>query len=228
MHTRQSSVILIPVKDPGTAKSRLSPLLTLSERRQLAWLMLEGVMRETARADSGWGRALVTSHQPAMELGESLGFRIIREARQVSESRSVDSASMLLEGEGVEGVLRIPLDLPLFSLSILHPLLERAEAAPGALLVPSRDGTGTNALYRSPPTGFPSRFGSGSRQLHQEEARLAGCELEVLSVEHLALDIDEPDDVAELVRRGQPCPALDFLRTLDIAGRLKGLEQGAD
>jgi 2-phospho-L-lactate guanylyltransferase (CobY/MobA/RfbA family) len=43
----------------------------------------------------------------------------------------------------------------------------------------------------------------------------------VLPVPGFALDVDDAADVAELVRLAQPCPALDYLRSLDIATRLE-------
>jgi 2-phospho-L-lactate guanylyltransferase (CobY/MobA/RfbA family) len=42
----------------------------------------------------------------------------------------------------------------------------------------------------------------------------------VLDIPGFALDIDDPADVAELLRRNTPCPALTYLRSLDIATRL--------
>ncbi len=244
--------IVVPVKELAQAKTRLSPLLSLEERRRLAWLLLQGVLHGVARGRAGARAVVVTSHAPAIALGERLGFTVLRERRQVSESESVDAASAALEREGVHGVLRVPLDLPLVAAAHLEGLLDAACAAdrlqhaaesctapaPGArgrgmhgdprpgnraaLLVPSRDGSGTNALYRAPPTLFPSRFGPGSRALHEQAARELGVSPVVLQVGALALDIDEPGDVAELVRRNTPCPALDYLTGLEIGRRLAG------
>lgn len=216
--------LLVPVKDLRQAKSRLSPLLSLAERRELAWRMLEGVLVQLAGADPALRRVMVTSYVPAMELARRLGFAVLEERQQVSESASVDAASAELAGNGVRGVLRVPLDLPLLATEHLQPLLAAAQAGAAAVLVPSRDRTGTNALYRAPPTLFASRFGPDSLALHEHAARAAAPAghdtVRVLDVEGFALDVDDPDDVAALVRTGTPCPALDYLRALDVAARL--------
>ncbi|MCH8884225.1 MAG: 2-phospho-L-lactate guanylyltransferase [SAR324 cluster bacterium] len=212
--------ILVPVKELSHTKTRLSPLLSGEERRRLAWVLLERVLREVARAQRHCRRVVVSNYAPAIELAEASGFEVIREARQISESDSVDAASTLLERQGVRGVLRVPLDLPLFRGEALQPLLEEAAAGRQAVLAPSRDRRGTNALYRSPPTLFPSRFGPDSLTLHEAEARRCGADVRVVSVEALELDLDDAADVAELFRRGISCPAVDYLASIDVAARL--------
>ena len=242
MKAQGSRALLVPVKNLANAKTRLDSLLSLSERRELAWVMLEGVLAQIAGLDTTWERVMVTNYDPAIDLARGLGFRVIQEAEQVSESHSVDFASGVLAGEGLSGVLRIPLDLPLLTQDALAtvleataietpsngiPVVEQAGGAPSAILVPSRDGTGTNAVYRSPPALFPSRFGPDSLSLHRSEARQAGCEPLILSSGAMGLDIDDPGDIAELVARGIKCPTLDYLRGIGIEGRLKAPPGGS-
>jgi 2-phospho-L-lactate/phosphoenolpyruvate guanylyltransferase len=223
MTAAASIAILVPVKDLTQAKSRLSPLLSLEERRMLAALMLRGTLEAIAAAGAPGPRVVVTNHAPAVALARGLGFGVIEEGPQVSESASVDAASAELERRGLAGVLRIPLDLPLLAPDDLAPVLEAAREGAAAVLVPARDRLGTNALYRSPPTLFPSRFGPDSLVLHERAARAAARagEVRVLEVPGFALDIDDPGDVAELLRQGRACPALDYLRGLEVAARLE-------
>ena len=235
-NTPEDLAVLVPVKDLTRAKTRLAGLLTPEERRGLAHTMLRGVLTGIAAVestlDSPFRRTVVTNYPPAIEMAGELGFSLIREERQISESHSVDAASALLEKEGVRGVLRIPLDLPLFTTAALETVLTAIFARNNpqsdpplrgngrTVLVPSRDRLGTNALFRSPPTMFPSRFGHNSLELHTREARQRNGEVILLEVEALALDIDDPADVAELLRRGTRCPALDFLESIGISSRI--------
>jgi len=64
------------------------------------------------------------------------------------------------------------------------------------ILVPSRDGTGTNAILRRPPDIFPSQFGPGSFARHLAAARAAGISWRILENPRIALDLDDPDDLA--------------------------------
>src|SRR5260370_17450930 len=101
-----------------------------------------------------------------MRLAEENRWEILREERQISESHSVDAASRICEQKGVTGLLRLPFDVPLIQSSDIDELLTVECHAPGLVIVPSRDGTGTNAMLRMPPTLFPSHFGNGSFAKH--------------------------------------------------------------
>ena len=77
----------------------------------------------------------------------------------------------------------------------LDRLLSCELKPPSAILVPSRDGTGTNALLRNPPDAFPSHFGENSLALHQQEAKRHGVELKILRIPRISFDLDELDDI---------------------------------
>jgi 2-phospho-L-lactate/phosphoenolpyruvate guanylyltransferase len=225
--------VLVPVKDLSRAKTRLANLLSESERADLAGLLLRGVLETIARigpdavGSESLRRVVVTAHAPSAALATRLGFEVLPEGRPISESDSVDKASAHLATEGVRGVLRIPLDLPLIELADLERLLALIREGATAVLVPSASGNGTNALYRSPPGLFPSRFGPGSCALHEQEARRVGTDLRIAPLASLALDVDDPDDVRELLRRRVPCAALNWLNNLGIASRLERLREPA-
>jgi 2-phospho-L-lactate guanylyltransferase len=213
--------LLVPIKDLSDAKHRLAPLLTEEERTALARLMLEGVLGECARLPPEVRRVVVTNDRPAIALARERGFDVIEETRQDSESDSVDRASAALEAEGMRGVLRVPLDLPFLRAAELMEILSLAAEGLQCVLVPSRDGTGTNGLYRAPPTLFPSRFGPNSLALHQSSARERTGGVKVVELASLALDIDEPGDVAALLAEKGDCAAKTYLEEIGVRERLE-------
>jgi 2-phospho-L-lactate guanylyltransferase len=103
--------------------------------------------------------------------------------------------------EGFRRVLQLPADLPYLQAEDVALVLSRNPAPPSTVLVPSRDGTGTNALLRSPADLYPSRFGVASLTLHLQEARRTGARIEVVQVERIAFDLDDPEDLHEFLRR---------------------------
>jgi 2-phospho-L-lactate guanylyltransferase len=216
--------VIVPVKEPSQAKSRLSPLLCAVERQTLSEILLTGVLDAVERLRGPLRKLVVTSYAPAIAMAEKRGLEFLREARQVSESQSVDQASARLEAAGVEAVLRVPLDLPFVDRADLEAILARG-AELRAVLVPSRDGKGTNALYRSPPTLFPSRFGAGSLAAHEQSARRLNVPYAVLPLPSLMLDLDEAQDVETLFQWGQPCPALDYLGRIGVPARLAAIRR---
>src|SRR5690242_14156010 len=132
--------LLIPIKDPANAKTRLASLLSPDERRRLAWAMFEDVSRAVADTTKTDRVYLVSSYAPAIAHAARLGWMTLVEQAQASESASVDWASRVLAERGFEMVLRLPADLPLVRGADIDALLAIAVSAPAAILVPSREG----------------------------------------------------------------------------------------
>ena len=192
--------LLLPIKDLRQAKQRLAPLLNPAERFALAQAMLAdtiGAVRGVRRADKIF---VVTNYIPAMQAAEENGWELLREEQQISESFSVDAASRHCAELGVTSLLRLPLDVPLVQASDIDELLAVECAAPAVVIVPSRDGTGTNAILRTPPALFPSHFGSGSFAKHCGEAERAGAQIVVRRNAPLEMDVDDEADLRALVR----------------------------
>ena len=210
--------ILVPLKENTRAKSRLSPLLSSHERSQVAWMLLEDLIR--ALRPLPVPVFLLTSSARAAARADALGWTVIREARQISESVSVDAASRQLKQTGIEAVLRLPADLPQVRAQDVAALLSVPVEPPCAVLSPSRDRTGTNAILRAPPDLFPSHFGPGSFALHLREAEKAGAQIRIVDNPRLALDLDDAGDVAHLLSQPEEGATYRLLLDLNIRERL--------
>jgi 2-phospho-L-lactate guanylyltransferase len=200
--------LLIPVKDLRHAKQRLAGLFTQEERLELAEAMLDdfcAVIQASRGADRIF---LASSYEPALERARAYGWEVLREETQVSESASVDAASRWCEDHGVTSLLRLPIDLPLLEPEDVQWLLDHAQPgpskAPSMVIVPSRDGTGTNALLRTPPAVFPSHFGENSFPKHLAEARQRGAHCTILRHPRLEMDLDDENDLQAYL--SQPGP----------------------
>lgn len=215
--------ILLPIKDLTNAKLRLAGVMTRDERFALANAMLEDTMRGIAEASLARAIFVVTSYKPAMDAAEARGWQVLREPSQISESASVDFASQLCADRGVTHLLRVPLDVPLVRGEDLDELLAVEAGERGAVVVPSRDGTGTNAILRTPPTLFPSHFGPGSFALHRAEGRAAGAEWIVRRNVRIEMDIDDESDLrAFLMHSHHGTRTGEVLKSLGAARRLEG------
>jgi 2-phospho-L-lactate guanylyltransferase len=195
--------ILIPVKKFSHAKKRLAAHFSATQRAALAQALCQDFfgMMTGVRSVS---RVVVISKEPeALELARQIGWDTIVESEQSSESASVDFASRQCAAEGIDALLRVPIDLPLAEPADIEELFEQLGKAPAsvpsAVIVPSSDGTGTNALLRTPPELFPSRFGPNSFALHLAEAEARGVHARVVRNPRLAQDIDEIEDLQQLV-----------------------------
>lgn len=217
--------LLIPIKDPTHAKTRLAELLSEEERRRLSWAMFDDVSRAVVAARKPDRVVMVTSFAPAVARARELGWDVLIEESQVSESASVDWASRLLSERGFDTVMRLPADLPLVRAEDIDELLALELYSPGALLVPSREGTGTNAIIRTPPTLFTSRFGPNSFSLHKQEAARVGVECVIVKNPRIALDIDEPADVAQVLEEGGGAQTVAALKEMSASERLQDVRR---
>jgi 2-phospho-L-lactate/phosphoenolpyruvate guanylyltransferase len=197
--------ILIPVKTFAESKKRLAPHHSALHRAALAAALCEDFFCTITKV-TGVDRVFVVSQEPrALAWARENGWETIVETEQISESHSVDAASRHCAEQGVHALLRLPIDIPLMMPHDVEALFRKAQDAPSVVIVPSRDGTGTNALLRFPSTLFPSHFGPGSFALHLDEAKRCGAAVHVMHNPRIELDIDEIDDLraaAGMVRPG--------------------------
>lgn len=191
--------LLLPIKDLRNAKQRLICVLTPEERFGLAEAMLTDTIRAVQSVRCAPKIFVATNYQPALDIAEENGWEILREDRQISESDSVDAASKICQERGVRSLLRLPIDLPLIQPGDIDELLAIHWPPPAMAIVPSRDGTGTNALLRTPPTLFPSHFGEGSFAKHLAEAKNVGAKVFLRRNPRLEMDVDAESDLRALL-----------------------------
>jgi 2-phospho-L-lactate guanylyltransferase len=99
-------------------------------------------------------------------------------------------------------------------------------SAPAVVIVPSRDGTGTNAILRAHPCLFPSHFGPGSFAKHLAEAEQASAQIIIRRNPRLELDVDDKSDLRALLEhdlRGTQTGS--FLQESGIAARFASFSQ---
>ena len=216
---------LIPAKGLAKAKQRLSPLLDGAERAMLAEAMLRDVLTQTLSARGLEATYVVTGDAQVREIALSLGARVIPEQEEKGETDAVMFALLDLKWRGAQAALVIPADIPLLRSGDIEFLLEQTQRhdgfSPFALLVPSHDRMGTNALLLAPPNVVGLRFGYASFSYHLNQVAAKGLPLRVLDNERIALDIDEPADLERFVASGGG-PGESYARILKMGVALGG------
>ncbi len=210
--------VIVPVKSTGRAKRRMARLLTLEERRRLSVAMLTDVAR--CLSESCVPEVFVVTDDPTVvQLAPRFGLSVLKETSQVSESQSVDQASRHLEQRGFRQILRLPADVPLVQPQDIADLFGECDREKVVVLCPSRDGTGTNALLRSPGTVIPSFFGVNSLRLHLSAAEAQDCEIKTIVNPRIELDIDTLDDILSFLDMAREGETLRLLNNLHIRTR---------
>jgi 2-phospho-L-lactate guanylyltransferase len=198
---------ILPIKRFAAAKTRLSGSAADPLRPELAAAMLTDVLAALARSRQLEG-VIVVSGEPAARRaaeGAGAGWRDDPDDRGHSEAAAIGVRSAVEAGAACAALL--PGDCPLLDPRELDAALAQMEEGTCAV-VPDRHGSGTNALLLAPPDGMGASFGPGSRERHLRLASEAGLQGRVEEIPSLALDLDTPDDLAELARLLRADPGL--------------------
>lgn len=195
--------------DADSPKSRLSSLFDADERRDFARAMLVDVL---AAVDAA-------GHHPTVlatsDLDLDCPVRVDDRALSAAVNGAIDDA-----GAPVGIVVA---DLPLVSPGAIDRLVD-ADAA--VVLAPGLGG-GTNAMVVR-DAAFRADYHGASIRDHRERARALGVEPDVVDSFRLAVDVDEPGDLAEVLLHGEG-RALEWLRDagvdLAVTGGRVGVER---
>lgn len=210
---------VLPVKSPQNAKQRLSGFFSAAQREMLARILYKQTLAALRGAEGIDRVVVVTSDSQVAEHAHRSGALVFDENEQVSHSVSADAACLRAIHLGATTVLLVPIDVPLVTPADFSQLAATARSGPqagsgrGLIVVPSADGTGTNALARTPPDVIESRFGPGSCRAHMDQACSKNVAARILRIPGLMFDIDTPDDVAELLASSRDSDVTEFLRS---------------
>jgi 2-phospho-L-lactate/phosphoenolpyruvate guanylyltransferase len=194
-----STWVIVLIKDFTSAKQRLQPALGPKERQALARHNAELAVRAAAAGDHV---LVVAGSEEVAKLAKGWGADVLEEPRQ--EGQNVAAArgiARAVEG-GADAVLLLSSDLPLVTVEAVRGVLDSASRLDGpvTVAVEAIGRGGTNALYLRPPTAITLSFGADSLAKFQHEAETRGVKFVVHHSDAMALDLDEPGDLARLRR----------------------------
>jgi 2-phospho-L-lactate guanylyltransferase len=212
-------VILVPVKNLSSAKQRLAAILDQPSRTALAQAMLHDVLTTLHNWKDRPQVILVTSDAYAVKLAAKYKFEIIPDSDNPGETGAIEMATRVCVERGADSTLVIPADIPLIQAWELDEILRHAPAE-GSVLVPAADGRGTNAAFRRPANLFPLRFGNDSFKPHHAAAEAAGKPCIVLKLPGVAVDVDNPSDLEEIMSLPGETRAQRLARDYTRAGKI--------
>ncbi len=208
--------LVVPVKNPVRAKSRLVPLLGDDERRGLVRTMLDDVLTAARRARGLAGIFVVADGPYALPAGVNL----VEEPQNCGYDAAIATALADPRVAAAGAILVLPADLPEIGPADIDAIAGRYRS-PGIRVAPARDGDGTNALLIAPPDLISTAFGPGSFMRHHAVAEAAGVLAETVTRPGLAFDIDTPHDLVDYCARDGESQSLAFLRRSGVADRLR-------
>ena len=189
--------VVVLIKDFDSAKQRLRPALGAKSRRALA----RNNARQAVHAAAAGDHVLVVAGgEEVAEMAAAWGADVLLEPREegqnVAARRGIDRA---IQG-GAEAVLLLSSDLPLVTETAVRDLLQAAArlTSPVVVAAPATGRGGTNALYLRPPGAIGLHFGDESLAQFRADAEQRRVKFVVFQSDALALDLDEPADLARI------------------------------
>lgn len=219
-------MILVPIKETSLAKQRLASVLDQPSRTQLARAMLHDVLRTIQECRNRSGVGVVTSDPYAISVAEKYRFEVIPDPENPGETGAIEMATRVCVERGEQSTLVLPADIPLVEAWELDQIFKCAPRE-GTVLVPAGDGRGTNAAFRRPANLFPLCFGNDSFKPHRVAAEAAGKPCIVLELPGIAVDVDQPSDLQQIVSLPGETRTQRLAREWVLSGRLARLEPDA-
>jgi 2-phospho-L-lactate guanylyltransferase len=154
------------------------------------------------------------------EVAETFGVEVLWEPHAAGHSQAVSFAVRTCVQRRIATMLTLPGDVPLLTPADVEAIIVPPQPPVPVVLVPNRDDLGTNAIVLSPPDCLPLRFGYDSFQRHLRLAAERHLKVVVRRLRRVALDIDEPEDLALFAAQQQPGHSLQVLIALGVLERL--------
>jgi 2-phospho-L-lactate guanylyltransferase len=179
--------LLVPVKSFRTAKLRLSPVLSPTERAELARRLASGVLA----AGGSLPRNVVCDDAEVAAWAASAGARVIW-TPGLGLSGAVKAGVAVLAAEGTDVAVVAHADLA------CPNGLDLIGLEAGVTLVPDLRNDGTNVAAVPAGAAFAFSYGPGSFERHRAEAARLGLPCVVVHDRGLATDVDLPEDLQRL------------------------------
>ncbi|HTV50728.1 MAG TPA: 2-phospho-L-lactate guanylyltransferase [Steroidobacteraceae bacterium] len=188
--------VIVPLKAVPSGKTRLTAALEPARRERLIGTMLQAVLECLQRVRGIAAVSVLTPDARALPAGTAhladagleLNLALAQEARRL---RSSDAPYLLV----------LAADVPLATPQEVEALLA-ARAAGALIAAPDWRNSGTNALLWHLRHPLTPCFGAQSLAAHAQLAQQLGLEFLTVRRPGLAFDVDEPEQLAGLRRRG--------------------------
>jgi 2-phospho-L-lactate guanylyltransferase len=193
--------VVVLIKDFNSAKQRLQPALGPRSRRALA---RKNAQLAVNAASAGDHVLVVAGSEEVAALATKWGAEVLLEPRPEGQNVAARRGINRAIEEGASAVLVLSSDLPLVTPNAVRDLLEAGarHESPVAVAAAAVGRGGTNALYLRPPDAIGLHFGDDSLATFLREAESKGVAFVVHQSDAMALDVDEPADLARLRRAG--------------------------
>ena len=199
---------VVPVKPLRRGKSRLSEILSEDERAHLNHQLFVHTIDILKKVDAITDILVVSRDSDVLTEARDLQVRTVTENGTPELNAALRRATLFSKVFSTEGVLIVPADLPLMTPEDVNAFLNRRTEPPCVVVAPDRRRLGTNLLFTNPADLLTFSYGKESFDRHLQLARKNNAHVVIVENEHIALDLDLPDDYV-LLNSAKAIPVLN-------------------
>jgi len=185
---------IVPVKPLRRGKSRLSEILSETERSRLNHQLFSHTIDVLKKVTAISDILVVSRDSNVLTESREKNVRTVTENGTPELNNALRRASVFSRAFSTEGVLIVPADLPMLTPDDVTAFIEQRTQPPVMVINPDRQRLGTNMLLIDPADLITFSFGMDSFEKHCHLAKLAGAEVIVNENDRIALDLDVPED----------------------------------
>jgi 2-phospho-L-lactate guanylyltransferase len=205
---------IVPAKNFGNSKTRLSSVLTEDDRIRLSALMLDDTLQALAKAPVEQV-VVVSGDLRAKEIAGRNGAKFLQEEQESGVNSAVALADSYSTEAGADATIVIPEDLPLLDAADIAMMIDLAAGEQKCIVIcPSLRYDGTNALLKKPPQAIETSYDNDSYETHIKTAYAFGIPVKLFFSKKLMSDVDTPEDAVQLAKEAGAGKALEFLRAV--------------
>lgn len=201
-------LVIIPVKDLDSCKSRLAHALPIEARQSLMTALLSDLLIMLQRCQSVSRVVVVTRSSAVAALAATHHTETLNLEQDRSLNSGITAAIAALTAQQIPAAMILHGDLPLATPHDLDTTIHAhnsnnnnsdSNSNTAVTLVPDAQQNGTNVMVLNLPTRMQFFYGAHSYQAHLQHCQQHGISVQTVYNEHLGSDIDLWQDFAPLL-----------------------------
>jgi len=207
---------ITPVRMLSKGKSRLSSVLSPSQRERLSIVMLSEVLSKIRSSKITKGMLVVSPDREVIKIASEFGAHGIKEEAEYGVNAAVEKGIEYALKNQADSIVVIPADLPRLNTEDLVSLVAAVEEDPTVVMTPSNRLDGTNALLMKPPAVMNLHYDQDSFRSHVLEAIEKNVRLKTVLRNGLMSDLDDQTDLTEYLRGDSDSEVKKYLHSIGL------------
>ena len=162
--------------------------------------MLQEVLKTISNCKLVNGIVIVSKDETAIKIGRQFNaIEIFDDESGVNNA--INLADEYLSDKKFDCSVIFPQDIPIMTSFDIDTLLGFSRSTDSAIIVPSRQFNGTNALVRRPASLMQTRYDMGSYTHQMDAASTKTKNISIALIRRMMLDIDDEHDLAFMLKQ---------------------------